>query len=193
MNGIYFTQKPIEDSSENYTSSKFLGSPTVPLHFLDDHPLSDDDFFIAQINLEDLKGKQTLLPDKGFLYFFLDVDTLEPTVYFTEDEPAEVIIDINESFEGEYGATDAYQLFFDSDLDEGHYLLGEVNPDVGLEGYTDLNGKLTLLEIDALAIPEEIFSFYSIARGSGRYTFLIKESDLLKRDFSRVEMIDCEC
>ena len=193
MNGIYFTYKPMEENEENITKSKFLGSPVFPLDFLETHSITDNLYFMAQINLEDIKDKQSVLPDCGFLYFFLDVDTLEPTVWFTKDEPAVVMDDINDIFEGEYGATVPYELCFDPELTEGHYLLGDVNPDLGLEGDIDTDGKITLLEIDALALPDDpcIFDFDSLANGIGRYVFLIPEEDLARRDFSRVECIDC--
>ena len=193
MNALYFTQRKMKETAENYHKSKFLGSPVFPEHFLDGKELDENSFFLMQVNLEDLKGRQEYLPKSGFLYFFLDPDTFVPTVLFTEEEPLIVIEDINEIFEGEYGDTAAYELVFDSDIEEGHYLLGDVNSDLGLEGDTDLEGKVTLLEIDALALPDDanLLDFNSLANGIGHYVFLIREDDLRKRDFSRVELIDC--
>ena len=191
MNGIYFTQKRIEDSPENYPKSKFLGSPVFPMNFLEEHPIGDNSYLLLQLNLEDIKGKQNVFPEQGYLYFFVDVDTLEPTVLYTEEEPMVVVDDFNSIFDGDYGETAPYELVFEHDLSEGHYLLGDINPDIGLEGDTDPEGKVTLLEIDALELPEEIFQFESLAYGIGRYVFLIKEADLIKRDFSHVELIDC--
>lgn len=195
MKGIYFKQKRIEEEGpENYECSKLLGSPVFPEGFLgsgEDYLLTDDDFFIMQLNLSDVKGCCEYLPDSGFLYFFLDVDDLTPKVLYTEDEVIEVIDDINECFDGEYGKTDAYELVFGSEDQDGHLLLGELDEDIGLEGFTDTDGYVTLLQIDALELPDEILRLETICRLDGYFVFLIKEEDLKRRDFSRVIFVDC--
>ena len=72
-----FTE-PNEDN-EILNKSKIGGKPYLPKDFVwpyyQELPLS----FLAQINLEEVKAldKDNLLPDKGMLYFFYELETEE--------------------------------------------------------------------------------------------------------------------
>ena len=184
-------------------ASKLFGSPDIFEGFEwpsievdgEEYDLS----FIGQINLKDVAKYDTegLLPKKGMLYFFIDVDTLEPRVIYAkslENCRLEIIDDINDHFEEEvFGETDGYELVFEDDLEDGHYVFGDVNPDLDLETDTDIDGYVTLLEIDFLSLPHDnMLRFGELGISDGRYIFLIKEDDLKKLKFSKVKFIDKE-
>lgn len=202
MDGIYFTQKRIEgETEETYIKSKFLGTPVFPEGLLydenDEFILYDTEYYIMQLNLEEIAGKNPKLPQKGMLYFFIDVDTLEPRVIYAkslENCRLEIIDDINDHFEEEvFGETNGYELVFENNLEEGHYVFGDVNPDLDLETDTDIDGYVTLLEIDFLSLPHDnMLRFGELGISDGRYIFLIKEEDLENLDFSNIKFIDKE-
>ena len=66
--------------------------------------------------------------------------------------------------------------------EEGHFLCGEIDPDLDLQAYSEVDGYVTLLQIDSLALPENehLFQIGAIAPYDGYYIFLIKEEDLNK-------------
>ena len=201
MEGIYFKLNKIENENpETYKCSKLLGTPVFPKDFLLNKKgeciLTDSDYYIMQLNLEDVANRNTPLPKEGMLYFFIDVNTFEPKVLFAKninEVPLEVWDDINDGFSLDFGETIGYEMVFDKDLDEGHYVLGEVNPDLDLETDMDIDGYVTLLEIDFLSLPNDnMLRFGELAISDGRYIFLIKEDDLSKLKFSKVKFIDKE-
>ena len=202
MEGIFFNlEKIVEESEDTYLCSKILGTPVFPENFLLNKNgkciLSDSDYFIMQLNLEDIKNINTPLPNKGMLYLFINVDTLKPKVLFAKDleeAPLEVWDDINCAFSTEdYGQTTGYKMTFDDNLKEGHYIIGSINPDLDLEMDTDINGYVTLLEIDFLSLPHgKMLLFGDLAISGGHYVFLIKANDLINLNFKNVIFIDKE-
>lgn len=197
MNGIYFTCEGYErEVDERVCSSKLLGAPTIPEGFLsrEENALYDEEFFVMQLNLGDIDGTAWGLPRSGYLYFFVDVSDMTPRVLYTEDEPGEIISDINDAFLGEYGKTNPHYLTFLGEGGEGCFVLGPVNPDLGLEAEINTDEYVTLLEIDGLALPEDADILrigYGLPLG-GHLMFLIKPEDLAKRDFSRVILLETE-
>lgn len=202
MEGIYFSLKRIEEENEEtYLCSKILGTPVFPEKFLFNKNgkciLNDADYFIMQLNLEDIADKNASLPKKGMLYFFINVDTLKPKVLFAKDleeAPLEVLNDINFAFSVEdFGQTTGYKISFDNNLKEGHYILGDINPNLDLEMDMDTNGYITLLEIDFLSLPHsDMLLFGDLATSGGHYVFLIKEKDLINLNFKNVKFVDTE-
>lgn len=202
MEGIYFSLKRIEEENEEtYLCSKILGTPVFPEKFLFNKNgkciLNDADYFIMQLNLEDIKNINTPLPNKGMLYLFINVDTLKPKVLFAKDlekAPLEVLNDINFAFSVEdFGQTTGYKISFDNNLKEGHYILGDINPNLDLEMDMDTNGYITLLEIDFLSLPHsDMLLFGDLATSGGHYVFLIKENDLINLNFKNVKFVDTE-
>lgn len=105
--------KPNEDS-EILNKSKIGGRPYLPKDFVWPYyqqlPLS----FLAQINLEEVKSlnKDNLLPDKGMLYFFYELETQEwgyspqdkgcAKVFYFEDTSNFELIDFPEDMEDYY-------------------------------------------------------------------------------------------
>ena len=87
-----------------YEGSRFFGDPVVPEKWADKEPWLEDDIFMCQINLEDLKGFDTegLLPEEGYLYFFADVsDGIIIHPILSLDEPDTIYEDCNMGFEDE--------------------------------------------------------------------------------------------
>ena len=73
------------------------------------------------------------------------------------------------------------------------YILGDVNPDLDLEMDTDIDGYVTLLEIDFLSLPHsEMLLFGDLAISGGHYVFLIKETDLMNLNFNDVKFVDVD-
>lgn len=202
MDEIYFNLTKIEEENEEtYLRSKILGAPVFPQNFLYNKKgrciLKDSDYFVMQLNLEEIVDKNTLLPKTGMIYFFINVDTLKPKVLFAKDLNGitlEVWNDINCAFSTEdYGQTIGYKMTFDNNLKEGHYILGDINPNLDLEMDTDIDDYVTLLEIDFLSLPNsEMLLFGDLAISGGHYVFLIKEDDLINLKFKNVKFIDIE-
>ena len=181
------------EENKNLDACKLLGAPVMPKGFLESLKLEPEDYFVAQIDCGAVDG-DSRFPKKGFLYFFLNINSLQPKVFFTEKEPEELIEDVNDGFDRE-SCGDPTCLAFDFGEEGTSFLFDEVDPDIGLEGSADLDGKLTLLEIDALALPEgkeHPFAFTNFAMLDGHMVFLIKEEDLAKRNFKRVEFVEVE-
>ena len=193
MERLRFSVKRVEEEPNGELDAcKLLGSPVMPEGFFDAAKLDDYDYFVAQIRCDALPSRAPF-PTKGYLYVFLNADTLKPKVLYTEKEPAEVIGDVNASFDPSLGDATCLQMVFDGK--GGCSLFSEIDPDIGLEGYTDTDGKLTLLQLDGLTLPpdeEKPFRFGNFGLGDGHWVFLIKEEDLIKKNFKHVEFYELE-
>ena len=102
------------DDNEILNKSKIGGKPYLPKDFVwpyyQELPLS----FLAQINLEEVKAldKDNLLPDKGMLYFFYELETEEwgyhpkskgcAKVFYFEDSSNFELIDFPKNMEDDY-------------------------------------------------------------------------------------------
>ncbi|MGN1044693.1 MAG: DUF1963 domain-containing protein [Candidatus Methanomethylophilaceae archaeon] len=85
-----------------YEGSRMFGDPVVPEGWADSEPWTEDEIFMCQINLDDLKGYDTdgLLPEKGYLYFFADMtDGIVIRPILSEDEPDTIYEDCNMGFD----------------------------------------------------------------------------------------------
>lgn len=191
MQGLPFTLTRVEqEKNAELDACKLLGAPVFPKDFVKKNKIKPNDYFVAQVCCDSLPAPEPF-PKKGFLYFFLDINTLKPKVIFTEEEPEELVDDINAGFDVEScGDPTCLQMKFG----EGEsFLFGEPDPDIGLEGFTDLDGKLTLLQIDGLGLPEgdeRPFRFGTYALLDGYWVFLIREEDLKKGNFKNVEFVE---
>lgn len=199
MQATYFSLKQIQqEGPETYALSKLLGVPVFPIGFLKHKngksKLSPADYFVMQLNLQELANFPTQLPKQGMLYFFVDVDSLQPKVLFADDLDCDwgFVDDINDGFAPEFGNTQGYQVVFDGQLQEGHFVAGDINPDIDLEADLDTTGYVTLLEIDKLCLPHDNMLKFGNFAGDGRYVFLIKQSHLQKHDFSKVVLVEKE-
>ncbi|MCR4561760.1 MAG: DUF1963 domain-containing protein [Bacilli bacterium] len=192
MEPLKFSLKRVEvEENAELDTSKLLGSPVVPADFLKRNGITENYYFVAQINLSEVPPREGF-PKKGFMYFFVEVDELKAKVLYTEEEPSEVIEDINENFDpDDYGDPTCLQMKFAEK--GGSAIFSEVDPDIGLDSVTDIDDKVMLLLIDALSLPQEEkkpFIFTSFGMGDGYWAFLITKEDLAKRNFKNVEFID---
>ena len=194
MEPLRFSLKRIvKEKNAELDACKLLGAPVFPAGLMDSGKIEEGDYFVAQIRCDAFPARPPF-PSKGYLYFFVNIDSLQAKVIYSEEEPAELVDDINDSFDVEScGDPTCLQMVFGEE--SGSYIFGEVDQDIGLEGYADLDGKLTLLEIDAFSLPQDDqrplrFGNYGIA--DGHWIFLIKEEDLKKGRYDRVEFVETE-
>ena len=126
------------DNSEIINKSKIGGKPYLPKNFIwpyyQELPLS----FLAQINLEEVKSldKDKLLPSKGMLYFFYELETEEwgyhpeskgcAKVFYFEDTSNFELIDFPKDMEDYYKIPE-FKVTFKSNISlpsyENFYLL----------------------------------------------------------------------
>jgi len=125
-----FTE-PNEDN-EILNKSKIGGKPYLPKDFVwpyyQELPLS----FLSQINLEEVKSldKDNLLPDKGMLYFFYELETQEwgfkpenkgcSKVFYYEDISNFELIDFPEDIE-DYNIVPEFKVNFKSNISYPSY------------------------------------------------------------------------
>lgn len=160
----------------DYGTSKFLGAPTMPEEWLADGTLSDDDFFFCQIKLSELSEHTdcTLLPKKGFLYFFLtkeDEETYVPNVRLCTNEPDTLIDDFNLGFDFLGNTDDEFSIDFNGEGASCETAL-----------FIDNGDSYTLLQYDPLDdnMPE------FLQETEKQAVFKISKADLEKLDFSNV-------
>ena len=117
----------LNNNSEIINKSKIGGKPYLPKDFVwsyyQELPLS----FLAQINLEEVKAldKDNLLPDKGMLYFFYELETEEwgfkpenkgcSKVLYFEDTSNFELIDFPEDME-DYNIVPEFKVNFKSNI-----------------------------------------------------------------------------
>ena len=182
-----------EEPNADLDACKLLGSPVMPANFMKRSRLKDDDYFVAQIRCDAFPSRAPF-PDKGYLYVFLNINTLKPRVLYTEKDPEELIDGVNEAFDIEScGDPTCLQMVFDEK--GGSFIFGDIDRNLDLETDVEIDGKVTLLQIDALSLPEaeqRPFRFGDFGMTEGYWVFLIPEEDLAKKDFSRVEFVEVE-
>lgn len=156
-------------------TSKFFGSPTCPEEWLENGFIGDDDFFFCQLKIDEFKTGDIygLLPQKGFIYFFLSEKDGKyiPNVRYTGENPETIIDDFNAGFDF-LGDTDTeYSIdFFDGEEADGSFVLEKDGDDIILLKYDPLDDNM----------PE----FLAETEKTG--VFRIKEASLKKLDFSDV-------
>lgn len=181
-----------KEENANLDHSKLLGTLVAPEDFFEKNDINDNDYFVGQLNLSEIKDPNGLLPSKGFLYFFLDIEDLTPKVIYEERDPSMMVDDINEGFDkGFCGDTHALYIEFDNETDS-QYLLGDIDESLDLQAFTDVDGYVVLMQLDALELPQQdtVLQFATLAKYDGYYIFMIKENDLRKHDFSKVKFVD---
>ncbi len=181
---MYFKLQKMEFENEmNYEKSKIGGSPVFPIGFFTENNL-EEDMFIAQVNLNEIKCEG--LPQEGYLYFFLNVDKYpyQPKVFYTKEQVREVYEDINEGFE-DYGRIDAYEIIPTTE-DYGHSLATLPNPELDIDCMVDTTDLIVLLELDSLELPTNVLN---LGTPDGWYLFVIQKNDLENLDFSKVEFV----
>ncbi len=160
----------------DYGTSKFLGAPTMPEEWLSDGTLSDDDFFFCQLKLSELREHTdcTLLPEKGFLYFFLTKENNEsfiPNVKLYKEEPDTLIDDFNLGFDFLGNTDDEYSIDF-----------AKNNTSSETELFIDNGNDYILLQYDPLDDNMPPF----LQETEKQAIFTISKEDLKNLDFSNV-------
>ncbi len=172
MTGIKVT-KAHGDYDEG--TSKFFGSPTCPEEWLENGFIGDDDFFFCQLKISEFKTFDIdgLLPQNGFIYFFLKEENGKyiPNVRYTPSSPETLIEDFNTGFDFLGDTETEYSIdFFETEDTDGSFILKKENDNVILLKYDPLDDNMP--------------SFLSETEKTG--IFRIKESDLKKLEFSDV-------
>ncbi len=160
----------------DYGTSKFLGAPTMPEEWLSDGTLSDDDFFFCQIKLSELREHTdcTLLPEKGFLYFFLKKESDEnfvPNVKLFNEEPDTLIDDFNLGFDFLGDTDDEYSIDFAENSTSSETAL-----------FIEDGNNYILLQYDPLDDNMPPF----LQETEKQAFFTISKEDLKKLDFSKI-------
>ena len=160
----------------DYGTSKFFGAPTMPEEWLSDGTLNDDDFFFCQIKLSELRSNSdcTLLPEKGFLYFFLskeDDEHYTPNIKLCNEEPETLVDDFNLGFDFITEPDEEYSIDFSND-----------NPSAETALFIDEGDCFTLLRYDPL--DDNMPDF--LANTEKQAFFTITKADLESLNFSDV-------
>ena len=161
-----------------YEGSRFFGEPLVPERWAMKEPWSEDCFFMCQINLADIKGRtEGLLPDKGYLYFFVNTDSDVPDVkvLYTAKEPDTIYEECNCGFEDDVD----YDLFSDYVIRFGKEGCGSI---LGRDG-----DDIVLLDYDPSRSEADVF--YDV----GRIRVIISEDALKAKDFASARTVVCRC
>lgn len=192
MNSIKIKASKI--SSRDVGVSRFFGDPVIPDSWFDIDFCGDNDILFAEIFLSDLASfdREKLLPPDGILYFFLDLTDYPyiPTVKYTREDPAAVIDDFNDEIGEElpYDVTTVYGMRFsagEDDGEEGNKMLGKP---YHLDAADFEEDDVVLFQYDPLN-----FDLNFLSDVEGMVYFVIKKSDLKRRDFGKVRLVVGNC
>ena len=185
-------------------ASKLFGNPDVYEGFEwpsievdgEEYDLS----FIAQINLGEASkyDKDGLLPEKGMLYFFYDLDEMphEPSdrnackvIYHESDDDLHGVKCVCEdgedaSFREMAAEFEAVEEGFLAESEETHLLLGSPSMDVG-STYECIDGRQMLFQLDSLETDDICLNFTD----EGFLCFYIEAEKLANKDFSDVRIM----
>ena len=181
---INFVLERVElEPNDMLDTSKLFGAPTFPKDFMNKHRLNED-YFFAQINLDELKDYDTPLPKVGMLYFFLRWQKydIKPVVIYSKEELYEVMDDVNEVFE-ELDFKDALYMKFAKQGKSG-YLLDEFDQEVP---EADRDDYIVLLKVDPLNVLASDFPIF--ANPDDEIYFVIDKNDLSANNFKKVKLI----
>ena len=185
-------------------ASKLFGTPDIYEGFVwptieidgEEYDLS----FVGQINLKDVTkyDKEGLLPKKGMLYFFYDLDEMpfDPNdlnackvIYHESDEHLESITYVDEDGEDLSFREMAVKFskvkdgFLAKD-DATHLLLGK--PSLDYEIYSEcIDGWQMLFQLDSIETDDICINF----SGDGVLCFYIDKEKLKNKDFSDVRIV----
>ena len=185
-------------------ASKLFGSPDVFEDFewptIEVEGEEYDLAFIGQINLKDVAKYDTegLLPKKGMLYFFYDLDEMpfEPSdlkackvIYHDSDEeliPTEYVDENEEDLSFREMAIDfeVVEDGFLADDEPTHLLLGVPSLDYGF-AYDCIEGWQMLFQLDSIETDDICINFTD----EGVLCFYIDKEKLKEQDFSDVRIM----
>ena len=180
---INFVLERVElEPNEMLDTSKVFGAPAFPKDFMNRHRLNED-YFFAQINLDELKEYDTPLPKEGMLYFFLRWQkyNIKPVVLYSKEELYEVMNGVNEIF-GELDFEDALYMKF-CEQGESGYLLDEFDQEIP---EADRDDYIVLLKVDPLNVLASDFPIFN--NPDDEIYFVISKEDLLANNFKKVKL-----
>lgn len=165
---------------DEITASKFFGRAFLPESWLGSDEFSESEIFFCQIALADLKGFEgaEVLPDEGYLYFFMDFDrrTVKGTVRFALSPDAYTFF--NEQAEIDYDV-------------ETERLIGFYRADDADAGLLPRHKKLSDSEVCLLKFTPDRFDKMDFLSGvNGSIMFVIDAKDLKNRRFDKAFLIN---
>ena len=165
------------DDETNLGESHILGCPDVPSKWNDDAVFFNDEVFLGQINLSEVK--HPMLPSKGILYFFIASmsNPYRGIVRYTKELNTLERIDFNKESPLKFDYSLEYAINL-KDEDGDVTLLGKMPK---FKGYKPLSNEVCLLKLDFSNYPE-IDLFKDLI---DPICFLIKKEDLENMEFSK--------
>lgn len=171
---MYFKIKKT-NSEQRWGRSCFFGCPDLPRKYLS--KVSDEEIFIAQINLLELReyNNSYLLPKQGILYFFYDIEKNIPIIRYNDqnkyNEKEFARVDFNEIIDFPYDITQEYLIFPQNDISKNGMLIEDekLRP-----------GEIVLLRVSVQNLHYE--------NDDVSYDFIVNKEDLLNRDYSKVRI-----
>lgn len=180
-NPISLKLKKVRRESK-WERSCFFGAPDIPTMYL--KFVEDDEFFLAQINLEDVTKvyNSFLLPSQGMLYFFIRLSDFKPIIrYFSKngyDEDKKARVDFNNNIHIGFDLLTEYRIKFI----HNHKRL----PCLFLDEETKYD-EMFPDEIILLKYDQKVAS--KILEVDGILLFVIDKKELLERNYEAVRLI----
>lgn len=171
---VFFEQK--------WERSCFFGNPDIPIIYL--RIIEDDEFFFAQINLEEVTKvyNSYLLPNKGMLFFFIRMSDYKPIVrYYSKngyDEDKKARVNFNNVINSKYDLLTEYRIKFI----HSHKKLPCLFLDEETKYEEMFDDEIILLKYDQR-------NNAKISLTDGIILFVIRKEDLIQRNYEAVRMI----
>ena len=168
------------ENVRDVTDSKFFGEAYLPERWLDGDEFSLTEVFFCQINLEDVAkfDEQKLLPEKGYLYFFMDFDCkpIKGIVRFSDKPDAYTFF--NEDAEVDYDV--------ETDMGIGFYAADDAPVGLLCKHKKLYDNEVCLLKFTPDALPDMDF----LSGTDGAIMFVIDKEDLKNRRFDKAFLIN---
>lgn len=165
-----------------WARSCFFGSPDLPLEYLD--IVKDDELFLAQINLEELRKvyNSSLLPNHGILYFFIGLNDyrgiVRHNIHSVYNERYFGRIDFNNEINGIDNYIKEYKIKFEyNKSDDKSFLLDE-----DFKSPSMLPNDIILLQYNQKYGPK-------ILETEGLIQFVIDRDELIKGNYESVRLL----
>ena len=166
-------------SSAENVGGKLFGEAFMPEKWLENDEFSIGEVFFCQIDLEKIKAfdKDGLLPDKGFLYFFIDFD----------ENPAKGVVRYSETADALTPFNEECELFYDVET-EVPLELRSGESENGLLAYDKklLDNEVCLLKFT----PNTLDGVDFLSDVDGSLLFVIDKEALKKRRFDKAVLIN---
>lgn len=161
--------------------SKFFGGIEIKDEWIEQDLFSPTDIFLCSIDLEEIKGydADNLLPPKGKLLFFVDIDQTPATCKVLYLEEGDAYVEFNEDSECDYDVETEVPIIFES---------GSENTAMLIKDEKVFDGETCLLRF----CPAEFDEIDFLSDVNGRLYFIIDNESLKARDFSKTKLYFAE-